>query len=35
MTKDDKGNLDKKIVMPVRFVPMTGEVEKPKKESNQ
>ncbi len=35
MTKDDKGNLDKKRVMPVRFVPMTGEVEKPKKESNQ
>ena len=35
MTKDDKGNMDKKKVMPVRFVPMTGEVEKPKKESKQ
>lgn len=35
MTKDGKGNLDKRIVMPVRFVPMTGEVEKPKKESDQ
>ena len=34
MTKDDNGNLDEKRVMPVRFVPMTGEVEKPKKESN-
>ncbi len=34
MTKDDKGNLDRKKVMPVRFVPMTGEVEKPKKETN-
>ena len=35
MTKDDKGNLDKRKVMPVRFVPMTGEVQKPKKESKQ
>jgi protein-L-isoaspartate(D-aspartate) O-methyltransferase len=26
--KDQKGNLQKKNVMPVRFVPMTGEVEK-------
>jgi protein-L-isoaspartate(D-aspartate) O-methyltransferase len=35
ITKDDKGNLTRKKVMPVRFVPMTGEVQKPKKESNQ
>ena len=35
MTWDDKGNLERKKVMPVRFVPMTGEVEKPKKESHQ
>jgi len=34
MTKDDKGNLSRKKVMPVRFVPMTGEVQKPKKESD-
>jgi protein-L-isoaspartate(D-aspartate) O-methyltransferase len=32
MTKDEKGNLVKKAVMPVRFVPMTGEVEKPNEE---
>ncbi|MBN2182753.1 MAG: protein-L-isoaspartate(D-aspartate) O-methyltransferase [Sedimentisphaerales bacterium] len=31
MTKDDKGNLSRRKVMPVRFVPMTGEVQKPKK----
>ena len=34
ITKDDEGNLAKRKVMPVRFVPMTGEVEKPKKESS-
>lgn len=28
ITKDEKGYLHKKNVMPVRFVPMTGEVEK-------
>jgi protein-L-isoaspartate(D-aspartate) O-methyltransferase len=28
ITKDQKGNLLKKNVMPVRFVPMTGEVKK-------
>ena len=28
ITKDEKGNLHQKNVMPVRFVPMTGEVEK-------
>lgn len=33
ITKDEKGNLDKRKVLPVRFVPMTGEVQK--KESNQ
>ena len=30
ITKDQKGNLHKKNVMPVRFVPMTGRVTKPK-----
>jgi len=28
ITKDKKGNISKKNVMPVRFVPMTGEVQK-------
>ena len=28
ITKDEKGELQKKNVMPVRFVPMTGEVQK-------
>jgi len=32
ITKDQKGNISKKNVMPVRFVPMTGEVQKPEKE---
>jgi len=31
ITKDDKGNLRKRNVMPVTFVPMTGEVMKPEK----
>lgn len=35
ITKDDKGNLHKKNVMPVRFVPMTGEVTKPEKKSEK
>ncbi len=35
ITKDEKGDIQKKRVMPVRFVPMTGEVQKPKKESNK
>ncbi len=35
ITKDDKGNLRKRNVMPVRFVPMTGEVMKPEKESEK
>ncbi|MFZ0035204.1 MAG: protein-L-isoaspartate(D-aspartate) O-methyltransferase [Sedimentisphaerales bacterium] len=29
VTKDQKGNLSRRNVMPVRFVPMTGEVTKP------
>jgi protein-L-isoaspartate(D-aspartate) O-methyltransferase len=33
--KDKKGNLHKSNVMPVRFVPMTGEVQKPEKESDK
>ncbi len=35
ITKDDKGNLAKKNVMPVRFVPMTGEVTKPEEKSEK
>jgi len=35
ITKDEKGNLEKKNVMPVRFVPMTGEVQKPEKKSEK
>lgn len=35
ITKDEKGNLRKRNVMPVRFVPMTGEVMKPEKESEK
>jgi len=35
ITKDEKGNLVEKKVLPVRFVPMTGQVQKPKKETNQ
>ena len=31
ITKDKKGKISKKNVMPVRFVPMTGEVMKPEK----
>jgi protein-L-isoaspartate(D-aspartate) O-methyltransferase len=31
ITKDDKGKTSRKNVMPVRFVPMTGEVTKPEK----
>lgn len=33
ITKDQKGNLSRRNVMPVRFVPMTGEVTKPEKKS--
>jgi len=32
ITKDKEGNLQERNVMPVRFVPMTGEVQKPGKE---
>jgi protein-L-isoaspartate(D-aspartate) O-methyltransferase len=35
ITKDEKGNLRRKKVMPVRFVPMTGEVTKPEKKSRK
>jgi len=35
ITKDDKGDLRKINVMPVRFVPMTGEVMKPEKKSKK
>ncbi len=31
ITKDKEGKLQRRNVMPVRFVPMTGEVQKPKK----
>jgi len=33
ITKDEKGNLQERNVMPVRFVPMTGEVQKPEKKN--
>jgi protein-L-isoaspartate(D-aspartate) O-methyltransferase len=33
VTKDQKGNLSRKNVLPVRFVPMTGEVTKPEGKS--
>ena len=35
ITKDKDGNLQSKNVMPVRFVPMTGEVQKPEEKSNK
>ena len=35
LTKDKEGNIQKKNVMPVRFVPMTGEVQKPEEESKE
>ena len=35
LTKDKDGNVRKRNVMPVRFVPMTGEVQKPEEESNK
>ena len=35
ITKDEKGNLHRKKVMAVRFVPMTGEVMKPEKKSDK
>jgi protein-L-isoaspartate(D-aspartate) O-methyltransferase len=35
ITKDEKGELHKKNVLPVRFVPMTGEVEKSETESKK
>jgi protein-L-isoaspartate(D-aspartate) O-methyltransferase len=35
ITKDQDGKLHRKNVMPVRFVPMTGEVQKPEKKSRQ
>jgi protein-L-isoaspartate O-methyltransferase len=33
ITKDQKGNLSRRNVMPVQFVPMTGEVTKPEGKS--
>lgn len=35
ITKDEKGKISRKNVMPVRFVPMTGEVQKPESKSNK
>ncbi|MBN1807235.1 MAG: protein-L-isoaspartate(D-aspartate) O-methyltransferase [Sedimentisphaerales bacterium] len=35
VTKDKKGKIHKENVMPVRFVPMTGEVMNPEKESSK
>ena len=35
VTKDEAGSIHKENVMPVRFVPMTGEVMKPEKDSEK
>jgi protein-L-isoaspartate(D-aspartate) O-methyltransferase len=35
ITKDKDGNIQKKNVMPVRFVPMTGQVQKSEEESKE
>ncbi|MHC4396678.1 MAG: protein-L-isoaspartate(D-aspartate) O-methyltransferase [Planctomycetota bacterium] len=35
ITKDEKGKISRKNVMPVRFVPMTGQVQKPEKKSDK
>jgi len=35
VTKDKEGNISRRNVMPVRFVPMTGEVQKPEEESKE
>jgi protein-L-isoaspartate(D-aspartate) O-methyltransferase len=35
VTKDKDGKISRKNVMPVRFVPMTGQVQKPEKESQK
>ncbi|MHC4324299.1 MAG: protein-L-isoaspartate(D-aspartate) O-methyltransferase [Planctomycetota bacterium] len=35
VTKDKEGNISRKDVMLVRFVPMTGEVQKPEEESKE
>jgi protein-L-isoaspartate(D-aspartate) O-methyltransferase len=35
VTKDKKGKIKRKKVMPVRFVPMTGEVQKPESKSKK
>jgi len=35
ITKDQKGNLHRENVMAVRFVPMTGEISKPEKKSEE
>jgi len=35
ITKDQKGRLHKQSVMAVRFVPMTGEIQKPEKKSQK
>ncbi len=35
VSKDKKGRVQRKKVMPVRFVPMTGEVQRPEKKSRE
>jgi protein-L-isoaspartate(D-aspartate) O-methyltransferase len=35
ITKDKQGNIRKQRVMPVQFVPMTGEIQKPEKKSDK
>jgi protein-L-isoaspartate(D-aspartate) O-methyltransferase len=35
ITKDKNGNISSRNVMPVQFVPMTGQIQKPEKESKE
>jgi protein-L-isoaspartate(D-aspartate) O-methyltransferase len=35
ITKDEKGNIQKESVLDVRFVPMTGEIQKIKRDSDK
>jgi protein-L-isoaspartate(D-aspartate) O-methyltransferase len=35
LTKDEQGQLHRKDVLPVRFVPMTGRVQQPREEPNK
>jgi protein-L-isoaspartate(D-aspartate) O-methyltransferase len=35
ITKDNEGHIEKKTIMPVRFVPMTGELQQPKENTKK